>query len=72
VDEETEARSGIGILRQERDTDARYRRCRSARDTDTEEGGAERVGCQYQERGDANTRREGMSMPRGVILNEQG
>jgi hypothetical protein len=37
VDEETEAVLGIGVLRQERDTEARYRRCQSARDTDTKE-----------------------------------
>jgi hypothetical protein len=72
VDEETEALLGEGVLRQERDTDARYRRCRSVRDTDTEEGGAERAGCQSRERGDADTRREGMPMLRGVILNDQG
>jgi hypothetical protein len=72
VNEETEARLGIGVLRQERDTDAGYRRCRSVRDTNTEECGAGRAGCQYQERGDADTRREGMPMPRGVILSNQG
>jgi hypothetical protein len=72
MDEETEVGLGIGVLRQEKDTNARYRQCRSARDTDTEECGAERAGCRYQERGDANTRREGMLMPRSVILSEQG
>jgi len=30
------------------------------------------VGCQYQGRDDADTRREGMLMPKGVILNNQG
>jgi hypothetical protein len=69
---ETEAELGIGVLSQERDTDAGYRRCQSARDTNTEECGAERVGSQYRERGNADTRREGMPMPRRVILSEQG
>jgi hypothetical protein len=45
VDEETEARLGIGVLRQERDTEAGYRQCRSARDTNTNKGSAERAGC---------------------------
>jgi hypothetical protein len=72
VDEETEAGLGIGVLRQERDTEARYRQCRSARDTNTEECNAESAGCQYRERGDADTRREGIPMPRSAILSEQG
>jgi len=41
----TEVGLGIRVLRQERDTNTRYRRCRSARDTDAKECGAERVGC---------------------------
>jgi hypothetical protein len=45
VDEETEARLEIGVLRQERDTDAGYQRCQSVRDTDTKECGAGRAGC---------------------------
>jgi hypothetical protein len=44
---ETEVGSGIGVLRQERDTDAGYRRCRSVRDTNAEEYNAERAGCRY-------------------------
>jgi hypothetical protein len=51
--------SRIGVLRQEWDTDPRYQRCRGVRDTDAEECGTERAGCQYQE-SDANMRREGM------------
>jgi hypothetical protein len=59
---ETEAGSGIGALRQERDTDTGYRRCRSARDTDAEECDTERPGmpipkergCQYEERREAD------------------
>jgi hypothetical protein len=56
---ETEAGLGIGVLRQERDIN-------------DEECGTERAGCQYQERGDADTKREGMPMVRSVILKEQG
>jgi hypothetical protein len=41
-------------------------------DTNTEESGVERAGCRYRRRGDADTRREGMPMLRGVILNDQG
>jgi hypothetical protein len=47
VDEETGVWLGIGVLRQERDTEAGYRQCRNARNTDTEECGAESVGCRY-------------------------
>jgi hypothetical protein len=47
VDGETEGGLGIGVLKQERDTDAGYQQCRSARNTDTEECGAERAGCRY-------------------------
>jgi hypothetical protein len=60
MDEETEAWLGIGVLRQERDTNARYQQCRSVRDTDTKECSAGRVGCLYRERGDADTEREVM------------
>jgi hypothetical protein len=47
MDGETKVGLGIGVLRQERDTDARYRRCQSATDTDTKECSAERAGCRY-------------------------
>jgi hypothetical protein len=50
IEGETEAGSGIGVLRQERDTDTEYQGCQSVRDTDAEECGAERVGCRYRER----------------------
>jgi hypothetical protein len=42
---ETEVVSGKGVLRQDRDTDSRYCRCQSMRDTDAEESSAERAGC---------------------------
>jgi hypothetical protein len=71
VDGDAEELLGEGVLRQETDTNARYQRCRSARDTDTEEGGVERAGRRYRGRGNADTKREGMPMPRGVILNDQ-
>jgi hypothetical protein len=54
VDEETEAGLGIGALRQERDTDAGYQQCRSARDTDTKECGPESAGCRYEETRDTD------------------
>jgi hypothetical protein len=59
MDGDTEVGLGIGVLRQERDTDA-------------EECGAERAVCRYQERGSANMRREGRLMLRSVILSKQG
>jgi len=69
MDGETEAGLGIGVLRQERDTDTGYQRCWSVRDADTEECGAERVRCQYEERRDADAEEgdnewAGMRIPR--------
>jgi hypothetical protein len=44
MDVETREELWIGVQRQERDTDARYQRYRSARNTNTKECDTERVG----------------------------
>jgi hypothetical protein len=57
VDGEAEALLGEGVLKQEKDTD---------------DANAKVRGIPIPRRGDADMRKEGMPMPRGVILNDQG